>query len=262
MAGDIVISLKTTEPEIKKVLKSNLILATYFFYVILMILIYRNTSKNGNLGTVFSPYASGLLLYCNLLGSIAIAVFSAVICNKEYQANLLFIYSTNLKRDYFLLFKQLTIFCFSLLLGLTSLLLGVIFDAIINANALPWYKLIVQLISIVFCLFLVGNLSFTLHLLTRNFVYSLSIPIFLIFFEPAIHRFSSGIFLIKTLIVFNTYSFLNNFFSNLKYGSIIIIPENRAYNSLLVSFFILLGYLIFMFCVQFAFIKSEKFTSK
>ncbi len=57
------INLKMTESEIKKVLKSNLIFAIYFFYIILMILIYRNTSKDGNLGTVFSPYASGLLLY-------------------------------------------------------------------------------------------------------------------------------------------------------------------------------------------------------
>ncbi|WP_422653039.1 ABC transporter permease [Caldicellulosiruptor sp. DIB 104C] len=256
------ISFKTLESEIKKLFKSKLILLIYFFYVILMIMIYRNTNRNITSNSIFSPYASGLLLYCNLIGGIAITIISALICDREYQANLLFIYSTILKRKYFFLLKQFTIFWYSLLFSLISILLGVVFDAIIIAITLPWYKLIIQLISVVFCLYLVGNLSYTLHLLTKNFVYSLSIPLFLIFFEPAIHKFSIKVFCIKFLVIFNIYGFLNGFFKNLKYGSIIIVPENQAYNSLLVSFFILLSYLIFMFTVQFLFIKSEKFSSK
>ncbi|AEM74027.1 hypothetical protein Calla_1409 [Caldicellulosiruptor acetigenus 6A] len=256
------INIRLLESELKKVTKSKLLSLLYFFYVILLIMIYRNTDGGITSHIILSPYASGLLLYCNLLGSMFLVIFSAILCQKEYQANLLFVYSTNLKRDTFLFLKQLVIFSFSLLFGLTALFLGMIFDAIINATALPWYKLIIQLSSVIFCLFLLGNLSFTLHLLTKNFIYSLSIPIFLVFMEPAIHRYSYKVFYIKFLVMFNIYGFLKKLFENLKDGSIIIVPENQAYNSFLASFFILLGYLIFMITIQFLFIRSEKFSSK
>ncbi len=256
------LKMNILKAEMKKVLYSIPLLLLYTFYLVLLIFTYKGTALSMKNYYIRSPYASGMLLSCNLFGSIVVVIFSSLICYKDYNANMLFIYSTILKRKTFLFAKQILIFCFSLFCSVTSLFLGLIFDISIKADMLGIGLLIIQLFSIVFVEFLYGILAFTIQLLTRNLAFSIIFPVVMIFFESVVHMYAKKVLLIKGLIMFNVFSLLQETFQNLGPGSIIIVPDNPYYNSSLTSFFILLLYITILVIFQFSYVQSEKFASK